>query len=112
MAIFITQGRYTDSAIKGMVDKPEDRSKAVAALMESVGAKLLNYYVTLGKYDFLVVIEGDNLTDVVGALMVAGSTGGVTNLTTTQAMTTQQAEAAMKKANATRAKFAPAGGGG
>jgi uncharacterized protein with GYD domain len=111
MAIFITQGRYTESAMKGMVDKPEDRSKAVAALMESVGAKMLNYYVTLGKYDFLVITEGENLTDVVGALMVAGSTGGVTNLSTHQAMTTQEAKTAMEKANATRAKFAPAGGG-
>lgn len=43
MSIFITQGRYTGSAMKGMVDKPEDRLKAVEALMESVGVKLLNY---------------------------------------------------------------------
>ena len=111
MSIFITQGRYTESAMKGMVDKPEDRLKAVEALMESVGVKLLNYYVTLGEYDFLVVTEGENLTDVVGALMVVGSTGTVTNLSTHQAMTTQEAKTAMEKANAVRAKFAPAGGG-
>ncbi len=55
MAIFITQGNYSESAIKGMVDNPEDRKAAVAGLMESVGAKLVDYYVTTGNYDFLVI---------------------------------------------------------
>ena len=41
MAIFITQGRYTADAIKGMVDNPQNCEKAVADLMEKAGAKLL-----------------------------------------------------------------------
>ena len=86
MAIFITQGNYSQQAIKGMVDNPEDRQGAVAALMESVGAKLLQYYVTTGEYDFLVVTESDSLTDLVAGLMIAGSTGGVTNLKTNRAI--------------------------
>jgi len=48
MAIFITQGNYSEQAMKGMVDNPEDRLGAVTGLMESVGAKLLQYYVTTG----------------------------------------------------------------
>ena len=110
MAIFITQGNYSGSAIKGMVDNPEDRLGAVTGLMESVGAKLLQYYVTTGEYDFLVVTEGDNLIDVVSGLMIAGATGGVTNLKTVQALTTQDAKTAMEKANNARAGFKPAGG--
>ena len=111
MAIFITQGRYTGQAIKGMIDSPEDRANAVAALMGSVGAKMLNYYITLGEYDFLVIVEGDNLADMTAALMIAGSTGGVTDLKTFQAMTTGEAKAAMEKANAVRAGFKAAGAG-
>ncbi len=42
MGIFITQGNYTEKAMKGMVDNPEDRMGAVTGLMESVGAKLIN----------------------------------------------------------------------
>ena len=95
-----------------MIDNPEDRGKAVAALMESVGAKLLQYYVTLGEYDFMVISEGDNLTDLTAGLMIAGSTGGVTNLKTFQALTTQEAKTAMEKANAVCAGFRPAGAGG
>lgn len=109
MAIFITQGNYTEQAMKGMIDKPDDRASAVAALMESVGAKLLHYYMTTGEYDFLVITESDNLTDLVAGLMVAGSTGGATNLKTIQALTVQEAMAAMEKANAARAGFRPAG---
>lgn len=109
MAIFITQGNYSESAMKGMVDKPEDRMGAVAGLMESVGAKLLQYYVTTGEHDFLVVTEGDNLTDVIAGLMIAGSTGGVSNLKTVQALNTQEAKAAMEKAKNARAGFKAAG---
>lgn len=111
MGIYITQGNYTQSAVKGMVDHPEDREKAVAGLAESVGAKLLQYYVTTGEYDFLVVFEGEKLEDMVAALMVAGATGGVTNLKTIQALSTQEAKAAMKKAKSARAAFQPAGAG-
>lgn len=111
MATFITQGNYTQSAMKGMVDKPEDREGAVTGLMESVGAKLVKYYVTTGEYDFLVVLEGDKLQDVVAGLLIAGATGGVCNLKTVQALTTAEAKAAMEKANSARAGFTPAGGG-
>jgi uncharacterized protein with GYD domain len=102
MGIFITQGNYTGDAIKGMVDNPEDREGAVAGLMESVGAKLLQYYITTGEYDFLVVSEGDNLEDFVAGLMIAVSTGRGTNLKTIQALTAQEAKQAMEKANSAR----------
>ena len=109
MGIFITQGNYSEQAIKGMVDNPEDRLGAVTGLMESVGAKLLQYYVTTGEYDFLVVTEADNLADVVAGLMIAGATGGVANLKTVQAMTPQEAKTAMEKANNARAGGRAAG---
>ena len=111
MGTFITQGNYSGNAMKGMVDKPEDRMGAVAGLMESVGAKLLQYYVTTGEYDFLVVTEGDDLKDIVAGLMVAGATGSVTNMKTVQALTTQEAKAVMEKANNARAGFQAAGAG-
>ncbi len=109
MSIFITQGNYSESAIKGMVDNPEDRKGAVTNLMESVGAKLLQYYVTTGEYDFMVISEGDDMADVVSGLLIAGSTGGVSNLKTVQAFSTHEFKMAMEKANSARAGFAAAG---
>lgn len=46
MPIFITQGRYSRDALKGMLAAPEDRAEAVARLAEAAGGKLLAYYVT------------------------------------------------------------------
>ena len=48
-------------------------------LAKAVGAKLVDYYVTFGEYDFLVIMDGGrntNETDVLAALMAAGATGG------------------------------------
>jgi len=109
MAIYITQGNYSEHAMKGLIDNPEDRLGAVTALMGSVGANLLDYYVTTGEYDFLIISEGDNLTDLFAGLMIAGSTGGVTRLKTIEGMTTKDAMKAMEKANKARASFQPAG---
>ncbi len=111
MGIFITQGNFTGQGMKGMVDNPEDRMDAVSGLMESVGAKVIQYYITTGEYDFLVVWESDNLIDSVALLMVVASTGGSTNLKTVQGLTTQEAKVAMEKANSARAGFRAAGAG-
>ena len=37
MPIFISRGRFTSDAIKGMLAKPENREEAVAKLFQSVG---------------------------------------------------------------------------
>ena len=57
MPIFITQGRYTREAVRGMIDKPEDRAEALSRLMSKAGARLIGYYITFGEYDFLTVAE-------------------------------------------------------
>ncbi|HSR71396.1 MAG TPA: GYD domain-containing protein [Kiloniellales bacterium] len=110
MTIYITQGRYTREAITGMIDKPEDRTEAVSALVEAAGGKLLDYYVTFGEYDFLAIIEGGkDQTNVVAALLTAASTGGVTDMRTTVAMSTKDAMKAMKAAKKLKTGFKPAG---
>ncbi len=110
MTIYITQGRYTRDAIIGMIDTPEDRAKAVAALATAAGAKLLNYYVTFGDYDFLVIMEGGkDPTKTMAALMTAAATGGVTDLKTTVAVSSQDAVKAMRAAKRMRKGFKPAG---
>lgn len=115
MTVYITQGRYTREAIVGMVDKPEDRAEAVSALTKAVGGKLLDYYVTFGEYDFLVVIEGGkgkSETDTMAALMAAAAAGGVTDLRTTVAVSSKDAMKAMRAAKKVMKGFRPAGQAG
>ena len=47
MSIYISRGRFTSDAIKGMLAKPENREEAVAELFKSVGGKLIGWYLSL-----------------------------------------------------------------
>ncbi len=98
-----------------MVNKPEDRAEAVAALAKAVGGKLLDYYVTFGEYDFLVIIQGGrdkSETDTMGALLAAAASGGVTDLKTTVAVRSKDAMKAMRAAKKVIKGFRPAGQAG
>ncbi len=110
MPIFITQGRYTRDAIKGMVVRPEDRSEAVARLLTKVGGKLIGYYVTFGDYDFLVIAEAPGETQMAAVLLAAASGGGVTDLKTVVAMTSIEAKGAFAAASDLTPSFRSAGG--
>jgi len=110
MPIFITQGRYTREAIKGMIVRPEDRAEAVSKLLSKAGGRLISYYVTFGEYDFLVIAEMPGETQMAAALLAAGSGGGVTNLRTTLAMTSIEAKGAFAAASDLAPSFRSAGG--
>jgi uncharacterized protein with GYD domain len=110
MPIFITQGRYTRDAIKGMVVSPEDRTDAVSRLLAKVGGKLLGYYVTFGDYDFLVIAEAPGETQMAAVLLAASSGGGITDLKTSLAMTAIEAKGAFAAASDLTPSFRSAGG--
>ena len=99
MPIYITQGRYTRDAIKGMLIKPEDRADPLARLLAKVGGRLIGYYLTFGEYDFLSIAEVPNESQMAAVLLAAGSSGGVTDLKTTLAMTSIEAKGAFAAAS-------------
>jgi uncharacterized protein with GYD domain len=110
MPIYITQGRYTRDAIKGMIVKPEDRADAVARLIGKVGGRLLGYYVTFGDYDFMVIADVPNDVQMAAVLLAAGGGGGVTDLRTTVALTSIEAKSAFAAAADIAPGFKSAGG--
>ena len=109
MTIYITQGHYTERAIKGMIVKPEDRTEAVRAMIELAGGKLLDYYVTFGDYDFLVISEADNDIDMASVVLTAAASGGVTDIKTSVALRTTDAMRAMESAKTLMEGFRAAG---
>jgi len=109
MAIYITQGRYTPDAVKGMVANPENREKAVADLMEKAGAKLLALYFTFGEYDVLSITEAPSEGVMASALIAVAASGGLSHLRTSVAMTTKDAMKAFKSAGALSKSFKPPG---
>jgi uncharacterized protein with GYD domain len=110
MPTFITQGRYTRDAIKGMVIKPEDRADAISRVMAKAGGRLIGYYLTFGEYDFLVIAEAPNVTQMAAAVLAAASSGGVTDLRTNVAMTAVEARGAFAAAGDLAPTFKSPGG--
>jgi uncharacterized protein with GYD domain len=110
MTIYITQGRYTREAIKGMIVKPEDRADAISRAMSKVGGRLIGYYVTFGEFDFLTICEAPDETHMMAALLAAAGSGGVTDLRTTVALTSTEATGAFAAAADVAPSFRSAGG--
>jgi uncharacterized protein with GYD domain len=110
MPIYITQGRYTREAIKGMIVKPEDRFEALSRHVNRVGGKLLQYYLTFGEYDFLTVIEAPGETQMAAVLLAAAGSGGITGLHTTVAMTSIEAKGAFAAAGDLSPSYRSPGG--
>ena len=111
MPTFISQGRYSRDALQGMMKSPEDRTEAVSKLLQGVGGKLLSYYVTFGERDWLLIAEAPDAQAISAAVLAAAAGGGVTDVSTTVAMTSSEAMAAFKKAGDLAASFKSAGQG-
>jgi uncharacterized protein with GYD domain len=109
MPVFITQGRYTQQAIEGLVNKPEDRQDEVGRLFERAGGRLLSYYMTFGEYDFLIISDVPNETTMLSVLATAASGGGVTDVKTTLAIPTAAAKDAFAAAGKAAGQFRSAG---
>jgi uncharacterized protein with GYD domain len=110
MPTYITQGRYTREAVKGMIVRPEDRADAVSRLLSKAGGRLLGYYFTFGEYAFLAIFEVASDTQAAAALLAAASGGGITDLKTTVAMTSVEAKGAFAAASDLAPGFKSAGG--
>ncbi|MGA8705467.1 MAG: GYD domain-containing protein [Steroidobacteraceae bacterium] len=108
MAIYITQGKYTSEAVRGLVAKPEDRTEELRKLAEAAGGKLLAFYYTLGEYDFLSITEHDDQAGL-ASLLAAAASGTVSDLKTTTAVSGPEMVKILTKAGALAKKFRPAG---
>ena len=81
MGKFYTMGCYTAKGLAGFVNNPStNRKAATQALVEAGGAKMIDYSLLRGTYDFIAVIDG-TFEQMAAAKMVALSSGTVENFT-------------------------------
>jgi uncharacterized protein with GYD domain len=109
MAYYLYRWQFGSGAAKGMVDKPEDRSAPARALVEAFGGKLHCYYFMFGDYDGMAVVEFPDAGSAAACSMRAASSGGFARFETTPLLTTQEAQAALKKAKTTAVDYRPPG---
>ena len=108
MTIYISQGRYTAAAIRAMTAKPEDRSEAIAELLAAVGGRL-GWYLTLGRYDWLIVAEAPDERTLVSAVLAAAAGGSLSDITTTVALSAEDTVKAFGQAGELSKRFRSAG---
>src|SRR4026208_892288 len=109
MTIYISRGRFTSHAINGMVTNPENREQVVAKLFESVGGKLIGWYLTFGAHDWLVIGEFPDEKAAASAILAAAAGGSLSDVETTGAMTAEDAKATFGAAGKAATAFRKGG---
>ena len=109
MPIYILRGRFTPDAVKGMLAKPENREDAVAKLFKSTGGKLIGWYLTMGRHDWLAIGEFPNEKAAASAILAAAAGGSLSDIETTVAMTAKEAHATFEAASKAAKEFRSAG---
>lgn len=73
MATFISLVNFTDQGIRAVKDSP-DRFRAFKALAETLGIEVKAVYWTVGSYDLVLIVEGDEEA-ATSLLLKVGSLG-------------------------------------
>jgi uncharacterized protein with GYD domain len=99
MPTYLVQFSYTPRSIRSLVDKPDaDHAGEAAAMVASLGGKLLGYWYAFGTSDGVVVLEAPDNSAAASVAMAIGGTGEVSRLETTVLLTMDEAQAAMRRA--------------
>jgi len=76
MTIYISLGSLSREAFENM-DTIEVRDKKAVKLIESLGGKLIALYYTLGRYDFVAIVDMPSKESLVKFLSILGKFGTI-----------------------------------
>ena len=80
METYIILGKYTQQGVAKIKDAP-DRIEGVRKAIEAAGGKMVAWYLTIGRYDFVVVTEAPNVKAAAAVLLATGAQGNVSTET-------------------------------
>jgi uncharacterized protein with GYD domain len=84
MGVYILLTNLTDDGAKTLAENP-DRLKAVNREVEELGAKVISQWATLGRYDFVNIVEAPD-EETIARLSIALSSRGSLRIETLTAM--------------------------
>lgn len=73
---FIILGKYTEQGMTRIKEAPS-RIDAARKAIESGGGRMVAWYMTLGRYDFLAIAEAPNAKAAAAVLLAIGAQGNV-----------------------------------
>ncbi len=79
LPIFVVLGNWTEQGIRKITEAPK-RAKVANDMVKKAGGKMQTFY-TLGKYDFVAIIELPKEDDIMAILLCLGSMGNIRTTT-------------------------------
>ena len=98
MAYYMFQGRYTTEAIKGLLNKPVNRSEAIRKAVEELGGKVEGAWFSFGDCDVVLIVQMPDNASVAALSLAVAAGGAIQGGKTTPLMTMDEGLTAMKKA--------------
>ena len=98
MPLYLTRFSYTPETWARLIDNPEDRRKAAASYIESVGGRLHGFWYAFGERDGYTLWEAPDNVSMASVALAIGSGGAVHSFETTVLMTVDETLDALRKA--------------
>ncbi len=76
MPTYIVLARFTQEGIQNIKESPA-RLDGVKQLFESMGAKVKDFYLVMGEYDAVLIVEGPDDETLAKLALTVGSTGAI-----------------------------------
>ena len=98
MPLYLTRFSYTPETWARMIANPEDRRKAAAAYIESVGGKLHGFWYAFGAYDGINLWEAPDDVSMAAVALAIGSGGALSSIETTVLLSVEDTLKALRTA--------------
>jgi uncharacterized protein with GYD domain len=100
MPYYMIQLGYRPDAWHAQIEHPQNRLEVVNPVIQSLGGRIVDGWLSFGDYDLVAIAEmPDNVSAAAFSLAVEAG-GGVEQYKTTPLLTMDEAQQAMKKAQA------------
>ena len=86
MSIFISLGIYSQKGADGIINGDSDRKAAMEKMVSSVGGKLIDYHITRGQYDFVMITEAESFESMAACALKAKAAGTLTEAVTLESV--------------------------
>ena len=80
MAKYISLVKYTQKGVENIKDSP-NRLDAFKQVCQSMGAKVEGFYLTMGRYDLVVIVDAPDPETIAKIILATASRGAISTET-------------------------------
>ena len=98
MALYLGRFSYTAEAVRKLIERPEDRTEAARAAVESLGGTLHGFWYAFGEFDGYWLYEVADNTGAAALAMTIGAGGALSKVETIPLVTVEEGVEALRRA--------------